>query len=103
MIIRGGRKAQPRVVHVSRLWQYHGSGQYTWEVSEEQSPTTDKDQTGDPGRTQGHTDPGNPTMDQEEEHCSLLAELDVTGEGNQSEDVTEVAAPREDFEDNPST
>ncbi|KAG7164778.1 hypothetical protein Hamer_G005198 [Homarus americanus] len=36
-------------------------------------------------------------------HCSLLAELDVTGEGDRSEDVTEVAAPREDSEDIPST
>ncbi|KAG7174164.1 hypothetical protein Hamer_G003056 [Homarus americanus] len=43
--IRGRRKAQPKVVHVNRLWQYHGSGQYTWEDSEEQSPTTDEAQT----------------------------------------------------------
>ncbi|KAG7159935.1 hypothetical protein Hamer_G017373 [Homarus americanus] len=56
--IRGRRKAQPKVVHVNRLWQYHGPGQYTWEDSEEQSPTTDEDQTGDPGRTQARTDPG---------------------------------------------
>ncbi|KAG7156016.1 hypothetical protein Hamer_G012173, partial [Homarus americanus] len=36
--IRGKRKAQPKVVHVNRLWQYQGPGQYTWEDSEEQSP-----------------------------------------------------------------
>ncbi|KAG7168408.1 hypothetical protein Hamer_G002442 [Homarus americanus] len=58
--IKERRKAQPKVVLVNRLWQYHGPGQYTWEVSEELLPTTDEDQTGDPGRTQ---DPGNPTMD----------------------------------------
>ncbi|KAG7176718.1 hypothetical protein Hamer_G015547 [Homarus americanus] len=79
--IKGRRKAQSVVVHVNRLWQYHGPGQYTWEDSVEQPPTTDEDQTGDPGRTQDRTEPGNPTMDQEKEHCSLLAELDVTGEG----------------------
>ncbi|KAG7174496.1 hypothetical protein Hamer_G016393 [Homarus americanus] len=76
-----GRKAQPKVVHINRLWQYHGLGQYTWKDSEELSPTTDEDKTRDPGRTQNRTDPGNPTMDHEEKHCSLLAELDVTGEG----------------------
>ncbi|KAG7166512.1 hypothetical protein Hamer_G005624 [Homarus americanus] len=27
--IRGRRKAQPKVVHVNRLWQFHGPGQYT--------------------------------------------------------------------------
>ncbi|XP_042227369.1 uncharacterized protein LOC121869870 [Homarus americanus] len=37
-----GRKAQPKVVHVNRLWQYHGPGQYTWEDSEELSPTTEE-------------------------------------------------------------
>ncbi|KAG7158852.1 putative Integrase zinc binding domain-containing protein 1 [Homarus americanus] len=99
--IRGRRKAQPQVVHVNRLWQYHGSGQYTWEDSEEQPPITNEDQTGDPGRTLDRTDLGNPTMDQEEEHCSLLAELDVTGEGDRSEDVSEAAAPREDSADIP--
>ncbi|KAG7166107.1 hypothetical protein Hamer_G032116, partial [Homarus americanus] len=99
--IPGGRKVQPKVVHVNRPWQYHGPGQYTWEISEEQSPTTDEDQTGDPGRTQDRTNPGNPTMDQEEEHSSLIAELDVTGEGKQSENVTEITAPREDSEDIP--
>ncbi|KAG7168473.1 hypothetical protein Hamer_G002540 [Homarus americanus] len=78
-----------------------GPGQYTWGDSEEQSPTTNEDHTGDPGRTQGRTDPGNPTMVQEEEHCSRLAELDVTGEGDHSENVTEVTAPREDAEDIP--
>ncbi|KAG7163757.1 hypothetical protein Hamer_G002998 [Homarus americanus] len=31
----------------------------------------------------------------------LLVELDATGEGNQSEDVTEVAVPREDSEEIP--
>ncbi|KAG7176885.1 hypothetical protein Hamer_G000082 [Homarus americanus] len=60
--IRGRRKAQPKVVHVSRLWQYHGPGQYTWEDAEEQSPTTGEDQTGDPGRTQDCTDLENLTM-----------------------------------------
>ncbi|KAG7178177.1 hypothetical protein Hamer_G003966 [Homarus americanus] len=45
--IRGGRKAQPKVVHVNRLWQYHGPGQYTWKDSELQSPNSDEDQTGD--------------------------------------------------------
>ncbi|KAG7178255.1 hypothetical protein Hamer_G029121, partial [Homarus americanus] len=94
--IRVRRKAQPKVVHVNRLWQYHEPGQYTREDSVEQPPTTDEDQTGDPGRT-----PGSPTMDQEEEHCSLLAELDVTREGDRYEDVTKVAAPREDSEDIP--
>ncbi|XP_042235851.1 uncharacterized protein LOC121875366, partial [Homarus americanus] len=44
-----------KVVHVNRLWQYHGPGQYTWEDSEEQPPTTDEDQTGDPGRAQDRT------------------------------------------------
>ncbi|KAG7153758.1 hypothetical protein Hamer_G009438 [Homarus americanus] len=97
--IMGRRKAQPKVVHANRLWQYHGPGQYTWEDSGEQSPTTDEDQAGNPGRNQDRTDPGNPTMDQEEEHCSLLVELGVTED--QSEDVTEVAAPREDSEDIP--
>ncbi|KAG7178169.1 putative pol Retrovirus-related Pol polyprotein from transposon-like 20 [Homarus americanus] len=52
---KGGRKAQQKVVHFNRLWQYHGPGQYTWEVSEELSPTTDEDQIGDPGKTQGRT------------------------------------------------
>ncbi|KAG7157489.1 hypothetical protein Hamer_G005932 [Homarus americanus] len=92
--IKGGRKAQPKVVHANRLWQYHGTGQYTWKVSKEQLPTTDEDQTGDPGGTQGSTDPGNPTMDQEEEHRSFLAELDVTGEGDHSENVTEILHQR---------
>ncbi|KAG7157139.1 hypothetical protein Hamer_G028989, partial [Homarus americanus] len=63
--LRRKRKAQPKVVHVNRLWQYHGPGQYTWEDCEEQPSTTDEDQTGGPGRTQD--DPGNPTMEQEEE------------------------------------
>ncbi|KAG7164371.1 hypothetical protein Hamer_G003553 [Homarus americanus] len=27
--IRGRRKAQPKVVHVNHLWQYHGPGQCT--------------------------------------------------------------------------
>ncbi|KAG7165678.1 hypothetical protein Hamer_G013191 [Homarus americanus] len=98
---QGRRKAQPKVVHVIRLCQYHGPGQYIWEDSGKQSPTIDEDQARDPGRTQDHTEPGNPAMNQEEEHCFLLPELDVTGEGDQSEDVTEVAAPREDSEDNP--
>ncbi|KAG7178160.1 hypothetical protein Hamer_G003945, partial [Homarus americanus] len=66
--IRVRRKAQPKVVHVNSLWQYHGPWQYTWEDSEEQPPTTDGVQTGYPGRTQGCTDPESPTMDQEEEH-----------------------------------
>ncbi|KAG7168477.1 hypothetical protein Hamer_G002544 [Homarus americanus] len=95
--IRGRGKPQPKVVHVNHLWQYHGphwARAVHLEDSEEQSPTTDEDHTGDPGRTQGRTDPGNPTMVQEEEHCSLLAELDVTRDGDRSEDVTEVAAPR---------
>ncbi|KAG7160878.1 putative pol Retrovirus-related Pol polyprotein from transposon-like 24 [Homarus americanus] len=83
----GGRgKAQPK---------------YTWEDSEDQSHKTDEDQTGDPGRTQGSTDPENPTMYQEKEHRSLLEELDVTGEGDHSEYVAEVAAPRDDFDDIP--
>ncbi|KAG7169933.1 hypothetical protein Hamer_G019750 [Homarus americanus] len=99
--IRERRKTQPKVVYVNRLWQYHGPGQYTWEVSEEQSPTTDKDLTRYPGRTQGRTDLGNPTRVQEEEHRSRLAELDVTGEGP-SENATEVAVPREDSEVIPS-
>ncbi|KAG7165653.1 hypothetical protein Hamer_G013162 [Homarus americanus] len=51
----------------------------------------------------GCTDRGNQTMDQEERHCFLSAELNVTGKGDQSEDVTEVAAPREDSEDTLST
>ncbi|KAG7158022.1 hypothetical protein Hamer_G014905 [Homarus americanus] len=85
---RGRRKAESKVVHVNRLWQYQGPGQYTWEDSEEQSLTTDEEQNGDPGRTQYRTDPGNPNMEQEERHCSLLAELDVTGEGDRSKDVT---------------
>ncbi|KAG7160804.1 hypothetical protein Hamer_G024970, partial [Homarus americanus] len=98
LLDQGKKKAQPKVVHVDRLWQYHGTGQYTSEDSEEQSPTIDEDQTGDSERNQNRTDPGNPTMDKEEEHCSLLAELDV---GSRSEDVTEVAVPREDSEDIP--
>ncbi|KAG7165831.1 hypothetical protein Hamer_G023912 [Homarus americanus] len=68
------------------------------------APTTDDTrpyQTGDPGRTQDRIVPENPTMDQEEEHCCLLAELDVTEEGDRSEDVTEAAAPREDSVDIP--
>ncbi|KAG7175851.1 hypothetical protein Hamer_G009876 [Homarus americanus] len=97
--IRGRRKAQPKVVHVNHLWQYHGPGQYTWEDSEKQPPTTDEDQTEDPGRTQD--DPGNPTMDQEEKHCPFSAELDLAGEEDRAEDVIEVAAPREDSEDIP--
>ncbi|KAG7162977.1 hypothetical protein Hamer_G002010, partial [Homarus americanus] len=76
--IRGGRKAQPKVVH---------------EGSEEQSPTTDEDQIGDPGKTQGRTDPGNLTMDQEEKHLSLLAELDVTGEGDHLDVIPDVVVP----------
>ncbi|KAG7172398.1 putative Integrase zinc binding domain-containing protein 2 [Homarus americanus] len=68
--IRGGGKAQPKVDHANRLRQYHGLEQYTWEDSEEQLLTTDEDQTW-----------GNPTIDQEEEHHSLLAKLGVTGEG----------------------
>ncbi|KAG7174417.1 hypothetical protein Hamer_G003360 [Homarus americanus] len=83
--IRGRRKAQPKVVHINRLWQYHGPGQYTWEDSEELSPATDEDQTGDPGSNQGHENLENPTMNMEEEHCSLLVELDVTGEGGHSD------------------
>ncbi|KAG7167764.1 Transposon Tf2-8 polyprotein-like 2 [Homarus americanus] len=98
-MIRGSRKIQPKVVHVKCLWQYHGPGQYPWEDSEEQSPTTDEDQTKDPGRIQGRTHPENPTMDMEEEHCSLLVELEVIGEGDRSEDVAEVAVLREDSED----
>ncbi|KAG7156151.1 hypothetical protein Hamer_G029578 [Homarus americanus] len=47
--IWGRRKALPKVIHVNHLWQYHGPGQHTWEDSEEQSPTTDEDQTEDPG------------------------------------------------------
>ncbi|KAG7157196.1 hypothetical protein Hamer_G010041 [Homarus americanus] len=96
---RGGRKAQPKVVHVNRLWQCHGPGQCTWENSEKRSPTTDEDQTGDPGKNQGRTDPGTPTMNKEEKHCFLLVELDVTGKEDHSEDVTEVAVPRENSED----
>ncbi|KAG7164363.1 hypothetical protein Hamer_G003541 [Homarus americanus] len=99
--IRGRRKAQPKLVHVNRLWQFHGPGQYTWEDSEELSPTTNEDQTGDPGRTQCRTNPGMPTMNKEEEHCSLLAELNMAVEGDQSEVVTEVVTPREDSEDIP--
>ncbi|KAG7172375.1 hypothetical protein Hamer_G027809, partial [Homarus americanus] len=68
------------VVHANRLWQYHWPVHYTWEDSDEQPLTTDEDQTGDPGRTQGRTDPRSPTMNLEEEHCSLSAELDMTGE-----------------------
>ncbi|KAG7159580.1 pol Retrovirus-related Pol polyprotein from transposon-like 10 [Homarus americanus] len=70
--ITGRRKAQPKVVHVIRLWHYLGPEQYTWEDLEEQSPITDEDQTSDPGGTQGCTNPGNLTIDQEKEHCSLL-------------------------------
>ncbi|KAG7172957.1 hypothetical protein Hamer_G008455 [Homarus americanus] len=47
-------------------------------------------------------DLGNSTMDQEEEHRPLLTEVDVTGEGYHSEDVTEVDAPRVDSEDIPA-
>ncbi|KAG7176708.1 putative microtubule-associated protein 6 [Homarus americanus] len=61
--IRGRRKAQPKVVQVNHLWQYHWSGQYTWEDSEEQSPTTKEDQTRDPGRIGDRPDQGNPTID----------------------------------------
>ncbi|KAG7162495.1 hypothetical protein Hamer_G008045 [Homarus americanus] len=68
--IRGGRKAQPRVEHVNRLWQYHGPWQYIWEDSEEQSHTYHR--RGPDWRS------WNLAMDQEEEHCSLLAELGVT-------------------------
>ncbi|KAK3893289.1 hypothetical protein Pcinc_002845 [Petrolisthes cinctipes] len=40
---RGGRKSNPRVVHVNRLWQYHGTGQYSWEGSEESCSLADED------------------------------------------------------------
>ncbi|KAG7171193.1 putative Alcohol dehydrogenase transcription factor Myb/SANT-like-containing protein 20 [Homarus americanus] len=63
-----------------KVWLYNPlrkKGQYTLEDSEEQSPTTDGNQIGDPGRTQDRTELGNSTMDQEEEHCSLVAELDA--------------------------
>ncbi|KAG7156436.1 hypothetical protein Hamer_G006200 [Homarus americanus] len=63
--IRGRGSAQPKVVHANRLWQYHGPGQYTWEDSEEKPPTTEENQTGDPGRTQDRTDADNPTTDHE--------------------------------------
>ncbi|KAG7169886.1 hypothetical protein Hamer_G028998 [Homarus americanus] len=75
--IKGRREAQPKVVHVNR-----------------QPPTTDEDQTCDLGRTNYRTDSGNPTMEQGRGHCSRLVELDMAGEGDRFEDVTEVAAPR---------
>ncbi|KAG7160425.1 putative Integrase zinc binding domain-containing protein 4 [Homarus americanus] len=58
--IRGKKKAHPKVVHVNRLWQYHGPGQYTWEDSEELSPTTDEDQTRDPWKNSGPHRSGEP-------------------------------------------
>ncbi len=34
--IKRGERTKPKVVHVSRLWKYHGRGQYTWnEVHQE--------------------------------------------------------------------
>ncbi|KAK3893578.1 hypothetical protein Pcinc_002643 [Petrolisthes cinctipes] len=41
--IQGGRKSRPRVVHVNRLWQYHGSGQYSCDGSEESCSPADED------------------------------------------------------------
>ncbi|KAK3889074.1 hypothetical protein Pcinc_006949 [Petrolisthes cinctipes] len=41
--IRGGRKSRLRVVHVNRLWQYHGQGQYSWDGSEESCSPADED------------------------------------------------------------
>ncbi|KAG7174912.1 hypothetical protein Hamer_G015105 [Homarus americanus] len=80
---------------------YHGPGQYTRVDSEEQPPTTDEDQMGDPKRTEPYQS-GEPNHEQGR-GAQFFAELGVTGDGNQSEDVTEVASPREGSEDIPLT
>ena len=57
--IRGGVRARPKVVHVDRLWRYHGPGHYTWGSDENQpSEEVRPEAEGADGREEGEDDAG---------------------------------------------